>query len=139
VGELRASRHSAGRELRLTIDDSEALAWLAQYYAAKFRGACALGLYDLAGDARERDTAVRELEAALARWKRYAAVRDANHVPALYNRLGRVDVTALTARWPRTSSWREGGRRAPSSATRPATAPRRDSGGRRVRAAGARR
>jgi hypothetical protein len=33
---------------------------------------------------------------ALAHWKRYAAIRDAHYVPALYNRVGRVDVTALT-------------------------------------------
>ena len=33
---------------------------------------------------------------ALARWKQYAAVRDAHYVPALYNRVGYVNVTALT-------------------------------------------
>ena len=40
--------------------------------------------------------AVRHLEDALAHWKRYAAIRDAHYVPALYNRVGYVDVTALT-------------------------------------------
>jgi hypothetical protein len=33
---------------------------------------------------------------ALAHWKKYAAVRDAHYVPALYNRLGVVNITALT-------------------------------------------
>jgi hypothetical protein len=28
-------------------------------------------------------------------WKHYAAIRDANYVTALYNRLGYVDITAL--------------------------------------------
>jgi hypothetical protein len=33
---------------------------------------------------------------ALAHWKAYAAIRDAHYIPALYNRLGFVDITALT-------------------------------------------
>ena len=53
-------------------------------------------MYDIAGDPREREAAVRELSSALGHWKRYAAVRDGNYVPALYNRVGVVDVTALT-------------------------------------------
>jgi hypothetical protein len=83
--------------LRLTIDDSEALGLLAQYYAAKIRAACALGLYDITGDPAERAAAVRELTLALDRWTRYAAVRDGNYVPALYNRVGFVDVSGLTS------------------------------------------
>ena len=39
---------------------------------------------------------MRDLTAALDHWKRYAAVRDGNYVPALYNRVGHVNVTALT-------------------------------------------
>ena len=38
------------------------------------------------------------MTAALGHWKRYAAIRDANYVPALYNRVGHVDVTALTSK-----------------------------------------
>jgi hypothetical protein len=98
VGELRARHPRPERELRLTIDDSEALALLAQYYAAKIRGACAIALYDIGGDPDERTAAVRALTAALDHWKRYAAVRDGNYVPALYNRVGVVNVTALTAK-----------------------------------------
>jgi hypothetical protein len=33
---------------------------------------------------------------ALTPWKRYAAHRDAHYVPALYNRVGSVNVTELT-------------------------------------------
>jgi len=40
--------------------------------------------------------ALRHLGNALAHWKQYAAVRDAHYVPALYNRVGYVNVTELT-------------------------------------------
>ena len=83
-------------ELRKTVNDCEALASLGHYYAAKIRGACALALFDANGDKFEHAAALRHLGEALAHWKRYAAVRDAHYVPALYNRLGYVDITALT-------------------------------------------
>jgi hypothetical protein len=79
------------------VNDCEALAHLGRYYAAKIRGACALALFDANGDPFEHAAALRHLTEALAQWKGYAAVRDAHYVPALYNRLGHVDITALTA------------------------------------------
>jgi hypothetical protein len=84
-------------ELRKNIHDCEALAHLGRYYAAKIRGACALALFDLGGDKTEHASSLRHLGEALAHWKNYAAVRDAHYVPALYNRLGVVNLTALTA------------------------------------------
>ena len=92
---LRDAAHQDS-ELRKTVADCEALAWLGRYYAAKIRGACALALYDLNGDEFEHQAALRHLGAALAHWKQYAAIRDAHYVPALYNRVGYVNVTELT-------------------------------------------
>ena len=83
-------------ELQKNINDCEALAWLGRYYAAKIRGACALALYDANADKFEQSAALGHLDDALTHWKRYAAVRDAQYVPALYNRVGFVDITALT-------------------------------------------
>ncbi|MGL5097672.1 MAG: hypothetical protein ACRDD1_18955, partial [Planctomycetia bacterium] len=83
-------------ELQKTIHDCEALAWLGRYYASKIRGACALALHDAEGDEYEKDAALRHLSDALTHWKSYAAVRDAHYVPALYNRVGYVDLTAMT-------------------------------------------
>ena len=83
-------------ELQKNMNDCESLGWLGRYYAAKIRGACALALYDADGDPDEQDAAVRHLNAALDHWSRYARVRDSQYVPALYNRVGYVDVTALT-------------------------------------------
>ena len=83
-------------ELQMTVHDCETLAWLGRYYAAKIRGGCALSLFDANGDKYEHASAQRHLSEALSHWKRYAAIRDAHYVPALYNRVGFVDVTALT-------------------------------------------
>jgi hypothetical protein len=83
-------------ELQKTVNDCEALAHLGRYYAAKIRGACALALFDASSDAHENTAALRHLGDALAHWKAYAAIRDAHYIPALYNRLGFVDITALT-------------------------------------------
>ncbi len=83
-------------ELQKTVDDCEALAWLGRYYAAKIRGACALALFDASSDKFEHAAAQRQLGEALSHWKKYAAIRDAHYVPALYNRVGFVDVTAMT-------------------------------------------
>lgn len=109
-------------EFAATLDDCEALATLGRYYAAKIRGACALALFDLHGDPVERASAVRQLEAALGHWRRYAAVRDARYRPALYNRAGYVDLTALIpqveADVEMARRWRPG--------TVPRTAPRND-------------
>jgi hypothetical protein len=83
-------------ELRKNVTDCESLAWLGRYYASKIRGASALALFDGNGDTFEHESALRHLGDALDHWKRYAAIRDAHYVPALYNRVGQVDVTALT-------------------------------------------
>jgi hypothetical protein len=72
------------------------LAWLGRYYASKIRGACALALFDVNGDQFEHEAALRHLGDAHSHWKRYADVRDAHYVPALYNRVGYVNVTELT-------------------------------------------
>jgi hypothetical protein len=85
-------------ELQKNIHDCEALAWLGRYYAAKIRGACALALFDVNSKPSEQESALRHLADALNHWKQYAAIRDAHYVPALYNRVGRIDITAFTDR-----------------------------------------
>ncbi len=97
VAELRAlPAATTNPELAATLDDYECFAHLGHYYADKVFAAAALGQYDLSGRSAEKATAIRHLEAALAHWKSYARVRDARYVPALYNRVEWVDITALT-------------------------------------------
>ena len=95
---LKALREPAKQdaELQNNLIDCECLAWLGRYYASKIRGACSLALFDASSDKDEQTTALGHLTAALANWKNYAALRDSHYVPALYNRLGFVDITALT-------------------------------------------
>ncbi len=83
-------------ELQKNVSDCEAFAWLGRYYAAKIRGSCALALFDINNDKFEHDASLRHLTEALSHWRKYAAIRDAHYVPALYNRIGYVDITAIT-------------------------------------------
>jgi hypothetical protein len=99
-------------ELGKNLIDCESLAWLGRYYAAKIRGACSLAIYDLNGDAFEHESAIRHLTEAHSHWKQYASIRDAAYDPGLYNRLGFVNITDLTAKVAAdvemASSWKPG-------------------------------
>ncbi|MEK7403959.1 MAG: carbohydrate-binding family 6 protein [Acidobacteriota bacterium] len=96
--ELRRTQGS-NKELRLTLGDLAAMAHLGNYYAAKIRGAAELALFDRSGAPAQREAAVRHLQAALEHWKRYAAAYTLQYEqPRLYNRVGWVDIPALTAR-----------------------------------------
>lgn len=94
---LKALREAAKTdpELQKNVNDCEALAHLGRYYAAKIRGSCSLALFDANRDAFEQTVALRHLNDAMYHWKKYATIRDANYVPALYNRLGHVNITAI--------------------------------------------
>lgn len=83
-------------ELQKNIHDCEAFGHLGFYYAAKIRGSCALALFDANKDKSQHEASLRHLTEALGHWKKYATVRDAHYVPALYNRIGYVDITAIT-------------------------------------------
>ena len=96
VEELKLQQGDS-RELRLTLGDIEAFAHLGNYYAAKTRGAAAIGLFDKTGDRAQQATAIRHLRGALDHWKRYArAYANQYEQPRLYNRVGFVDIPALT-------------------------------------------
>lgn len=96
VEELRP-RQGGNKELRLTLGDLEAFGHLGNYYAQKIRGACALALFDASGQAEHQADAVKHLEGALEHWKRYAAAYTRQYrQPVLYNRVGFVDIPALT-------------------------------------------
>lgn len=96
VEELRPAA-GAGKELRLTLGDAEAMADLGDYYAEKIFAACDLALFDSDGKAEHRDAAVKHLETALAYWKAYAAQASSQYKPQNLGRLVRlVDWNALT-------------------------------------------
>ena len=50
----------------------EAMGYLANYYSAKIHGAMDLALFDKSGKVADRGSAIKNLQAALESWKRYA-------------------------------------------------------------------
>lgn len=97
VDRLRSnSANLASKDLRQTVGDNEAMAHLGTYYAEKIRGACELALFDGTSDEQHRLAALRHLELALAAWKRYAAIHDAQYLPNFFARIGWIDVKAMT-------------------------------------------
>jgi len=111
VAEMRP-RQGENKELRLTLGDLEAFAHVGDYYGEKILGATALALYDAAGKPEQKESAVKHLEAALSHWKQYAAVATRQYKPQLLNRVGYVDLKALTAKVEQdieiAKSWKPG-------------------------------
>jgi hypothetical protein len=94
---IRGSLHGEPtKELRLTLGDIEAMAHLGLHYAEKVRAATDLALFDATRDEKTRQTAIRHAESALAHWKNYAKVYASQYRPQLLNRVGFVDIPALT-------------------------------------------
>ena len=98
VAELRKPADTTDKELALTLGDYEAQAWLGRYYAAKIRGAIDLAEFNTSEDATAQNSAIKHLETALAHWKQYAAVYDRQYTSQLLNRVGPVDIPALTTK-----------------------------------------
>ena len=98
LADLR-SKQGDNVELSRTLGDIEAMAYLANYYAAKIRGAADLALFDKSGKQSDRESAIKNLEAALEAWKRYSRAYTVQYKqPILYNRVGVVDLPALTSK-----------------------------------------
>ena len=96
VAEMR--RPGQAEPLRLLLGDVEAMARLGEYYAEKIRGATELALFDRTGAAPRQAAAVAHLESALGHWKEYAETAGRQYRPQLFNRVGYVDLAALTAK-----------------------------------------
>lgn len=86
------------KELRLTLGDIRAMAYLGKYYGHKIRGATELALYRRNQDQAHRVASVQELTQAAEYWDRYTATALAQYTnPILLNRVGLCDWRALTA------------------------------------------
>jgi hypothetical protein len=97
VAELRPT-NGANKELRLTLGDFEAFAFLGKYYAEKILAAVDMALFDQGGAPAKKELAIEHLKIAVQHWKHYASVATAQYKPALYGRAGWVDLNALTAK-----------------------------------------
>jgi hypothetical protein len=90
---------SGNRELRSTLWDLMAMAHLGNYYAEKIRGAAELALFDKTATAKNQQAAVAHLRSALNHWQRYSATYTHQYKqPRLYNRVGWVNIPALTSK-----------------------------------------
>jgi hypothetical protein len=85
------------KELRATLADAVAMAQLGNYYAAKIQGAVHLYRFDRTGQPADREAAVACLDNALAHWQAYVDVAARQYQPQLLNRVGHVDLRAITA------------------------------------------
>ena len=73
----------------------ESFAHIGNYYAAKIRAACHLALFDRYAAQSDKNKAVAYLKEAKLYWAKYASVYDLFYKPALYNRVGFVDIPGL--------------------------------------------
>ena len=85
-------------ELDQTLGDIEAFARIGNYYAAKMRAACSLALFDQFGNELDRKKSLNYLEEAKAHWVLYSKVYGSLYKPALYNRVGYVDIPKLLSK-----------------------------------------
>jgi hypothetical protein len=88
-------KNNSSDELDLTLGDIEAFATIGNYYAEKIRGACSLALYNFNGLKQDQDDAIQHLTNAKSFWAKYAAIYDSQYKPALFNRIGFVNIPGL--------------------------------------------
>jgi hypothetical protein len=87
----------ADKELRRTLGDIRAMAYLGKYYGHKIRGATELALYRKNHDQVHQNAAIREMTQAVRYWELYTATARAQYTnPILLNRVGLCDWRALT-------------------------------------------
>jgi len=86
---------NASDELNQTLGDIEAFATIGNYYAEKIRGACSLALYNFYGIKMDQDEAVYHLDYAKTLWTDYAEIYSTKYKPALFSRIGYVNIPDL--------------------------------------------
>ena len=89
------SKNNSSEELKFTLGDIEAFAAIGNYYAEKIRGACSLALYNRYGLKQDQADAIQHLENAKVHWAKYAALYDSQYKPALFSRIGFVNIPQL--------------------------------------------
>jgi hypothetical protein len=96
-GLKKMSKYSviSNNELEQTQSDIEAFATIGLYYANKIQAAYALAEFDKTNDEKFRASSMNWLKKAEEYWNKYAEIYSQKNLPALYNRVGYVDVNAL--------------------------------------------
>jgi hypothetical protein len=99
LSSVEAVSPGTNKELRQTVGDIKAMAWLGRYYADKIRGAVDLYRFEKSGDAKDQDRARVILQRAASHWKQYADLWSAQYVGQVLTRMGLtpVDIKAIQA------------------------------------------
>ena len=94
---LNGLSHGGDKELRLTLGDIRAVAYMGKYYAHKIRGAAELALFRETKQQGHQDAAVRELTEAARFWRLYVSTAQSQYKNPLWtNRVGHCDWQKLT-------------------------------------------
>jgi len=89
--------HGGDKELRLTLGDIRAMAYLGKYYSHKIAGAQQLALFRETGMKQVQERAVEQLTKAAEFWRLYTAIARRQYKNPLWtNRVGYVDWDKLT-------------------------------------------
>ncbi len=89
--------HSGDKELRLTLGDIRAMAYMGKYYAHKIRGATELALFRETGKKEHQKAAIEELTSAAKFWQLYTSTALSQYKNPLWtNRVGYCDWQALS-------------------------------------------
>ncbi len=91
LGSIRRQVKGAGRELRLTLGDIEAMSHLGNYYASKILGAVQLHLFEKSKNQENKTLAIRHLIEAQKHWENYALVASKMYKPQLLARTRVLD------------------------------------------------
>ena len=84
--------HGGDKELRRTLEDIRAMAYLGKYYAHKIRGATEVALYRATKKREHQERAVDELTQTAHFWRLYASTALGQYKNPLWtNRVGHVD------------------------------------------------
>ena len=92
---LSSPVHTSADETNQTLSDIQGFAFIGKYYSEKIKAACDLALLDTTHNEEYRSTALQHLMLAKSYWNQYTAIYSAKNKPALYNRVGYVDVEKL--------------------------------------------
>jgi len=89
--------HGGDKELRLTLGDIRAMAYMGKYYAHKIRGATELALFRETGKIEHQKAAIEELTSAAKFWQLYTSTALSQYKNPLWtNRVGYCDWQALS-------------------------------------------
>ncbi len=90
-------KHGGNKELRLTLGDIRAIAYMGKYYAHKIRGATELALFRETGKKEHQKVAIEELTNAAKFWQLYTSTAVSQYKNPLWtNRVGYCDWQALS-------------------------------------------